>query len=387
MAETVAGEGFTLTWSGEAVDVNRIESELTRLRYGAAGTPAGHESFAIRTNLLNLVVYTASEEAAAQASQTIAGLRGHHPSRALILVANPSEEAPQINARLAAHCHAGSALEQQVCCEEVILSVKGRAASHLHSIVIPLLIPDLPVYVWWTGPLPKGRHLFEEMMETADRFIVDSGRFRHPTHGLARIAKLCTESPDCAIGDMNWSRLAPWRELFERHSGTPDMLQHLGRVDRVEVRYAQGGEGGAPSGQVFLLLAWLALRFGWITESRELAGPNQLVLNAGNRAVSVELTAAQHAHAEPGSVLSLRLLSASEDAPASILIHRSADPNHVQIEVQNPDYQLNESVLIDPPETGDILARELDDLPGRHTDYEQVLELALPLVQALHIPD
>ena len=102
MAETVAGEGFTLTWSGEAVDVNRIESELTRLRYGAAGIPAGHESFAIRTNLLNLVVYTASEEAAAQASQTIAGLSGHHPSRALILVANPSEEAPQINARLAA---------------------------------------------------------------------------------------------------------------------------------------------------------------------------------------------------------------------------------------------------------------------------------------------
>ncbi|HET9475899.1 MAG TPA: glucose-6-phosphate dehydrogenase assembly protein OpcA, partial [Dehalococcoidia bacterium] len=239
----MASEGV-LTWTGEPLDVARIEAELVRLRYGAAGSPPGGEEYALRTSLLNLVVYATDEHGAEGASRVIDELTRDHPSRALVITTAPSEDESKIEARCSAHCHIAAGLEQQVCCEEIMLNVSGRAAGHLHSIIIPLLVPDLPVYVWWTGPLPRGRHLFEELMEIADRVIVDSGHFRHPTHGLRRVAELCGDSPGCEVGDLNWARLAPWRDLLLLHGGEPGLRAYREAVSAVEIAYA-GGEAEA----------------------------------------------------------------------------------------------------------------------------------------------
>ena len=105
-----------LTWVGGPIDVGRVEAELSRLRYGAAGSPPGGDGYAMRTSLLNRVVYAADEDGAEEASRTIDGLTRDHPSRALIIIANPSEDESRIAARCAAHCHIATGLEQQVCC-------------------------------------------------------------------------------------------------------------------------------------------------------------------------------------------------------------------------------------------------------------------------------
>ncbi len=372
----------TLTWSGKAVDAGRIEVELARLRYNAAGEPSGGEGFAIRTSLLNLVAYAANEEAAREASQTIAGLTGHHPSRALIVIASPSESESRIDAQLAAHCHIASGLEQQVCCEEVVLNVQGRAANHIHSIIIPLLVPDLPVYVWWTGPLPRGRHLFEEMLEAADRFIVDSARFRHPTHGLSRVAHLCAETPDCAIGDLNWTRLAPWRQLLAQHSDTPDVRQYMDSIERLEISYVAGPTQHLPS-QVFLLLGWMAERFGWATRGLQVRDTSHLTLHQDGRWISVVFTSEQDAYLETGSLLAVRIHGNAEGADVSLSIGLTEEPLHVAIEVKTPDCQMEERVRIEAADPGEMLAAELDALPGQSTQYEHILERVLPLIDAL----
>src|SRR2546426_12010211 len=88
MAEALDSGPLTLTWSGRGVDPARIEAELVRLRYGAAGYSGAAEGAAIRTSLLNLVVYAANEAVADDACETLARLTGHHPSRALIIIAD-----------------------------------------------------------------------------------------------------------------------------------------------------------------------------------------------------------------------------------------------------------------------------------------------------------
>ena len=379
MAEAVTGE-TALTWTGQAVDVARIEAELAQLRYDAAGSPPGGEGYALRTSLLNLVVYAPDEARAYEASQTIARLTRDHPSRALIIVPTPSDSESRIDARLAAHCHVASGLEQQVCCEEVLLNVAGRAANHLHSIIIPLLIPDLPVYVWWTGPLPRGRHLFEEMMESADRFIVDSFRFRHPTHGLLRVAELCVETPGCAVGDINWARMRPWREALLRHGGEPGMRAYRDAATAVEIAYSDGEEGRLPS-QAFLLIGWLAERLGWDATAPQAEDGRRVVLHRDGQPVTIRLEA-REARPDHGSVLRVRL---EDEQGASLSIVRPDDPLHLEVEVRTPDYDHRERIRLDPPEAGEMLAAELDDLPGQSSEYEQVLRRALPLVRALDV--
>src|SRR3990172_4776354 len=96
VAKTVrALDRRTLTWSGQGVDLARIEAELLRLRREAA---VGAQPFAVRASVLNLVVYAASEGAARRAAQVVAGLAGQHPSRTLIAGARPSGAEPRLDA-------------------------------------------------------------------------------------------------------------------------------------------------------------------------------------------------------------------------------------------------------------------------------------------------
>ena len=140
-----------------------------------------------------MVVYAEREEAAEFASRVIEDLASHHPSRALIVIAQHSGDESLIEAQLAAHCHISRSLEQSVCCEEVTLRVSGPAASHLHSIIVPLLVPDLPVYIWWTEPLPADTHLLTQLMDTADHLIVDSANFEDQLGDLLRLARLAEQ--------------------------------------------------------------------------------------------------------------------------------------------------------------------------------------------------
>ena len=371
-----------LTWTGEPVDTSRIEAELVRLRYGAAGSPPGGASYAIRTSLLNLVVYATDGQGAEEASGVIDELTRDHPSRALVITTAPSEDASKIEARCSAHCHIAAGLEQQVCCEEIMLKVSGRAAGHLHSIIIPLLVPDLPVYVWWTGPLPRGRHLFEELMEMADRVIVDSGHFRHPTHGLRRVAELCGDAPGCEVGDLNWARLAPWRDLLLLHGGEPGLRAYREAVSAVEIAYA-GGEAEAVPSQAFLVAGWLAERLGWDT-SAPAADGRRVTLRRANSPVTVSFLPRQTdgPWVGRGALLRARL---EDEQGAALTIKRSDDSMHLDVEVRSPDYSQSQRFRVEAPTESEMLAAELDDLPGSGSDFERALQKAMPLIHLLDV--
>ena len=377
MAETVSDPAeITLEWSGRAVDAARIEAELAKLRHYAAGQPSQGEGFALRTSLLNLVIYAEDEEAAQEAGRVIAGLSSHHASRALILIARHTEVESRIDAQLTAHCHIAPGLDQQVCCEEVTLTVNGPAARHLHSVIIPLLVPDLPVYVWWPGQLPDDHHTFDEVLETADQLIVDSGHFSDQAGGLARLAGLVLERGDPPIGDLNWERLQPWRQLLAEYCQAAPSRQPLTDVRSVKIGFARGG--GEASSQALLLLGWLASLFGWdaVVSRRDTA-----VLHQDGHRVSVEMRSREYAGLDPGWLVSVSLRGTAEAGDASLSISRIGDPLHLVVHVQEPGRVFEEQLRIDPCGPGEMLMQQLDR-PRDNPEYEAALERVLPLIRA-----
>ncbi|MDO8614502.1 MAG: glucose-6-phosphate dehydrogenase assembly protein OpcA [Dehalococcoidia bacterium] len=382
MAQALSAEDgeITLTWSGTALDTARIESELVRLRRLAAGESPAGEGFAIRTSLLNMVVHADNRERARAAGQAIAGLAGHHPSRALIIITKPASAAPRIDARLAAHCHTTPGLEQQVCCEEVTLTVRGPAAGHLHSIIIPLLVPDLPVYVWWTGPLPRERHALQEMLETADHFIVDSARFAS-ANGLLKLAQLCEANPGCSIGDLNWERLEPWREMLVRQCEGTSLRRYLPDVRDVKIAFASN-RGAQASAQAFLLLGWLASRWGWDTAGAIRADGDAMSLPQDGGDISVEMRPRPYAGVEDGWLVSLSLrCPAGGGRDASISVSRIGDPLHLVVHVQEPEGSLEDHALTEPCDEPGMLLKQLV-APRHNPEYADALRLAVPLVEA-----
>ena len=377
MAQALDSEGRELSWTGRSVDIDRIEAELTKLRYLTAGDADAGESLAIRTSLANMVVLAEDDETAAQASRVIEDLAAHHPSRALIVIARPSEDESRIETSLAAHCHLAPGLDQHVCCEEVTLHVSGRAAFHLHSIIVPLLIPDLPVVVWWTGPLPAESHLIEELCGLADHFVVDSSRFTD-LGDLSRMREVAALH-DCAIGDLNYERLRSWRDLVERHTGAGGLGEWISSVKSAEIRFRQ--QAKQTPAQAILFLAWLAVHCGWELDSATAGGSNRLTLRQDKREIPVYLEPVKYEGVDRGWLVSIKLAFERDGEAALLSISRTGDPLLITVRAELPDGVREEHVRIEACDSQTVLMHQLDTAP-HDPEFVRLLIAAAPLIQA-----
>ncbi len=103
----------------------------------------------MRATTLNLMVYAPTAEAVAHGERALNGIGGSRPLRALVLT--PGEGRP--TARVSSSCWrrrpAGDVLSEQVV-------IQADPAA-LPSSVVPLLVPDLPVFLWWRGRIDDDR--------------------------------------------------------------------------------------------------------------------------------------------------------------------------------------------------------------------------------------
>lgn len=386
MAETVDGqvEDLALTWSGRALDVGRIEAELGKLRYLAAGENATAQGFALRTSLLNMVVYTEREEERDFASRVVEDLASHHPSRALIVLARPNPDGQShIQAQIAAHCHISRSLDQSVCCEEIGLTVAGPAALHLHSVIVPLLVPDLPVYVWWAEPWPARTNVISRLADGADRVIVDSQAFDDQAADLLHLARLSERVRRTTIGDLNWDRTEPWRDFLSGQRNIAEMHHHFASMNSVEIGYASG-EGQQKPAQAFLLLAWLAGELGWDTHSVSAHGPQRLTFRAEEgHQIAAYVRPVDQAGAEPGSIVGVKITGQSETAGCSLSINRTGEADHLIVLTEHVAGGAGEEhVRFEHAELSQLLMMELDADP-HDPQYGKVLQTAVPLISAV----
>jgi len=360
----------TLHWSGQAVDVQAIDAALERLREKAAdAAPAEGAALGARTSVLTLVAYALDAATAQRAGETIAALPEYHPSRAIVVLAQPSDDEPAIDARLSAHCHIAPGLEGQVCFEEVELTVVGRAARHLHSVVLPLLVPDLPVYSWWSGDLPRDLHLLDDVLDASDRFIVDSTRFSDARLGLPCLASLAQHTAT-AVSDLSWARLSPWRRLIAQFFDSPSLRPYLGSLTAVDIEHVAGS-----AAQSLLLTGWLAARLGWQPEG-EADGVHRLRSAGG--AVLAGLRARPSPDDEPGSLLAVRLAASRDGSEATFSVRRS-ESHLLTVKTQAPAASLEHTVRLTSGAEPEMLAQELE-MPGRDPSYEEALAMAAALL-------
>src|SRR5919205_1254368 len=181
----------------------QIERELARLRMNEDGT------LGARASVLNLIVVT-DEESAPNATRIVSELSGHYPSRAILLISDPDEEKANLEVELSAFCNVRGAVGNQVCAEQITIHVQGPPARHLESLAGPLLIPDLPVFLWYpNGEVPRSPEC-DGMASLADRLILDSGAADDCEASLRAVASLAVGESVPAVGDLQWAALSSW---------------------------------------------------------------------------------------------------------------------------------------------------------------------------------
>ncbi|HEX6511257.1 MAG TPA: glucose-6-phosphate dehydrogenase assembly protein OpcA [Chloroflexota bacterium] len=283
-------------WEGKGVSLGQLDSQLQRLYQQADSQfdSNGHRAD-IRTSVLNLVVYAPNEECCVRTTAAMEHLSGTHPSRAIVIVPGTSHGDPAIDCRLSIHSHGAYAEYRQICSEQMVLYVHGPVSQHLASVVQPLLAPDLPVFVWWPGEAPFHHHVYGQLRELADRFIVDSSDFANPVQDLVAMSHAVhAAGVKTAFSDFNWTRLAPWRERIAQFFDRAQNRAYLDRLKVIWIECAPTRSGSAHIQPLVLLLGgWLASSLGLHAEKRQLSQDHyELALGDGVRQLHLNIRVA-----------------------------------------------------------------------------------------------
>jgi len=226
-------------WYGEDVCLADVDTALARLRADAA-----EEGPSMRTSVMTHIAwvpYGWREPARA----ALEGMAERHPSRTILLFPEPNADDNRIDARAEVERWEVPDTDRGLVTEVVELTLRGARAEAPASIVEPLLISDLPVFVRWRGEPPWGTAELEQLVEVTDRLIVDSTEWDDLPDPYARLAQLFAR---CAASDIAWARTSRWREhLATLWPGIADV-----RTVRVS----------GTAAQAWLLCGWLRSRLG-----------------------------------------------------------------------------------------------------------------------------
>ncbi len=158
-----------------------------------------------------------------------------HPARILGIIRRTARGKAELDAELSV---GGSG-------ESVLLRMTGELTKHPESVVLPLLLPDSPVVVWWPGKAPQDPAT-DPLGQLAQRRVTDAAATER-----GKTQAILTQARSYADGntDLSWTRLTPWRALL------------AAALDQYPAKVTGGvveAERSNPSAD--LLVAWLADR-------------------------------------------------------------------------------------------------------------------------------
>ncbi len=253
--------------------VAEIEANISALwREMAGGAEDGQA--VTRACSLTLLVYVESEEASVEVNNLISGVTIQNPCRVLIMAAMPDARPSGLTASISAHCHVPTGAGKQVCCEQVTLVARGEAIADLDNVVLPLMVPSLPAVVWWRASHFDPPDYFRNILRNADRILVDSARFPKFETDFPQLAsQIERHRGQVTIGDLNWGRMTPWRELIAQTFDSAENRTYLDRIKHIRIEFERSSvRFTAQAVQALFLTGWLATRLRWTVAGRMNSG-------------------------------------------------------------------------------------------------------------------
>ena len=373
-------------WGARTDSVSALERELARLRR-SSGAHAKEQGVPVaRASVLNLVVFATREIHARRAAATIDELATRHPSRAIVIVAD--RERAGREPELEMHCHLphpGDA--HQVSYEQILIRARGDADRRLVSAVIPLLLPDLPVFLWWTETPPVDAPFFDDLLRLGDRLIVDSGDFARPDRTLSRLHAIARSGHGrYGVTDFNWTRITPWRELVMQFFDVPAWRPFLDTITGIRVGFAVDADGREihPS-QALLFIGWLASRLGWTAVESlapsEAGGLLFSMRRADGQEVAIRVRPRFMRGLGEGDLSGLRIQSEENGQHAEFVVKRAETTAHATALVTVGGRGMAERIVpLGRPGVSELLGEELT-IARSDSVYEDSLEALVALTR------
>lgn len=368
-----------------SINIAAIERELNSL-WKQAGSDDDHSSI-IRACLLNLLVYIPDPASANKIDEIVVEISRERPARAILMIADRDSSESSLAAHVTSQCTVPDGMSKQVCCEEVTITASGAQVNEMPSAVVPLLMPDLPVYLWWQGVPQLSDKVFTYLGEISDRVIIDSSKFADPHGDTVKLATLIRDNPKwTAFTDLNWARLTAWRALF---AGFYDVAQYrpiLDETNSLVIEYAPSDQNPqAIPARVMLLAGWMTSRLRWtLTENPVKREGASTIFNfsADGRKITIHFVSTANTEIRHGLIASATI-GCTKDNHADFKVSRSADGKRIETAVQIAERSHIQRVLgYESWDEAALIGREIEIL-GHDRVYEQAIVAAGQMITAL----
>jgi glucose-6-phosphate dehydrogenase assembly protein OpcA len=374
----------TRSWSARNVDLQTVVGQVSRLH-----TELTHEEMGDREHprprncVMNLVIAVSDEDREESAERVVKAIAAGHPLRAIVLHSSPGEQTG-LDAELTTEAHRlvrGSSVQL----EQLTLKVRGDASEHMASLLEPLLIPDVPTYVWWTGTPPLGERGLRDALAVCDVLIVDSARFSNTVEAFLDLAALADRlGSRMGFVDLQWARQKAWRETLSQFFAPEERRQLLPGLQRVDI--ACVGEGRANRVSGTLISGWLMSSLGWrLTPAVSVSSSGSEAILKGDNGQTVQLTlrSAESTNMHHGMLCAVRFEGHFQGNPFAMQMEIRADRSdhaHVQIDMGGEE-TLHQRLPLPDLDEAALLLHALSTA-RRDRVYMRSLEAAAKLVDA-----
>jgi glucose-6-phosphate dehydrogenase assembly protein OpcA len=213
--------------------VAEIERELAALRLDE------ERGARQRTSVMTHLAWV-PEEWVEAAEDVLTGLAERHPSRTIVLF--PQSGGGGLEGDVSVETFR-TRENRSVCSDTIRIRLHGTSAAHPASVVEPLVIPDLPLFLRWRGLPPFGESAFEELVDLVDRLIVDSTEWPDLPRPYGDFAEVFER---VVVSDIAWARTSRWRLMLA------SLWPQIADVKRIKVK--------GTVAQAHLLAGWLRSR-------------------------------------------------------------------------------------------------------------------------------
>jgi glucose-6-phosphate dehydrogenase assembly protein OpcA len=349
-----------------AIDTRAIEAEL------AAGWREASERGLARAASLTLLVALTDPTLTSRVDEMLSRVAPAHPSRVIVLVFGQGDP----RASLAAHCLLPNGGRASACWEDIRLEGRASDENRLLSAARALVLPNLPVQVWWPGHPELAGSLFLGLVDIGDRIVIDSGQCQDPLAALCLYADQAEEQHGSAgFVDLAWRAVEPWRLLLAQFFDEPTDRAFLNGIRSIMVTYEQGDEGGRGGfAEALLLIGWLASRLEWtVAEEQAL---DAVLFDDGATGVRLHFRRAQSAVPGSGQLLGVELRASNGDRSATYAIERSGETGSTVAVVNGARREAQ--VRLPTRSEAELLEQELAGY-GRDRIYEEALQVVKAL--------
>ncbi len=170
-----------------------IAAEFVRARTRAGSPMMG---------MVMTLVVVVDEDHCAQAMADARQATHEHPARVLGVVLGDARGTARVDAQVGTGAGWGG--------EAAVIRLHGAVVRHAESVVLPLLLPDSPVAIWWPCD-PPADPAGDALGSLAKRRITDAAEV---TRGKTKALEVQCASYVAGNTDLAWTRLTPWRALL-----------------------------------------------------------------------------------------------------------------------------------------------------------------------------